>query len=160
MVLGVLIGLAVLILVVLLLIAFGFRRRRKRAVYARRKALSDQATTETTSSNTSKQLTVTQTITQHPSVTASSYVYLRQQPTPGSDSGAGGVASTYMSHAAFAATAATDGCWPAGLQPPPTGANYFDDQQSPMAAFPALGRDSSSQGYVQLPVRCLAVAIK
>ena len=149
MVLGVLVGLAVLILLILLLIAFGFRTCRQRAAYARRKALSDQANTETTFSEADK---AQQQQLQNPSSpslhqqasSANSYGY-RQ----GSDSGAGigGLASTYLPHAMFA----SDSCWPPGLHPVPPGGNYFGEEE-PGVAFPPLGRDSGSQGYIQLPV--------
>lgn len=160
LVLGVLVGLAVLILLILLLIALGYRTRRQRAAYARRKALSDQVTTETTFSEADK-IQQQQQIQQHQSVpsltqqasSANSYGYQQS-----SDSGAGGgIASTYLSHAMFA----TEACWPAGLQPVPPGSNYFNDE-TPGVAFPPLGRDSGSHGYVQLPVstvRQLAVII-
>ncbi|KAH9282047.1 hypothetical protein ECG_05253 [Echinococcus granulosus] len=141
LVLGVLVGLAVLILLILLLIAFGFRTRRQRAAYARRKALSDQANTETTFSEADKvqqRQQIQQQQQQHqsaPSLTqqgssANSYGYQQS-----SDSGAGGAIA----------------CWPAGLQPVPPGSNYFNEEV-PGIAFPPLGRDSGSHGYVQLPV--------
>ncbi|VDM34689.1 unnamed protein product [Hydatigera taeniaeformis] len=153
LVLGVLVGLAVLILLILLLIALGFRTRRQRAAYARRKALSDQANTETTLSETDKvqQQQQQQQQQQHqsaPSLTqqassANSYGYQQS-----SDSGAGGgIASTYLPHTMFAA----ETCWPAGLQPVPQGSNYFNEE-TPGVAFPPLARDSGSHGYVQLPV--------
>lgn len=157
MVMGVLVGLAVLILIVLFLIAFGFHRRRKQAAFARRNALSDQA--DTNSSNISKP--TLQSPMMHPSTGNGSYVYLRQQPqkfevgSGGSDSG--GVASTYMSHGAFAAAGLVDGCtWPSGLQPPPTGSNYFDDGLQPVA-FPSLGGQHGSEEYIQLPVRYIYI---
>ncbi|KAL5104875.1 hypothetical protein TcWFU_002762 [Taenia crassiceps] len=153
LVLGVLVGLAVLILLILLLIALGFRTRRQRAAYARRKALSDQANTETTFSEADKiqqqqQLQQQQQHQSIPSLTqqassANSYGYQQS-----SDSGAGGgITSTYLPHAMFA----TEACWPAGLQPVPPGSNFFNEE-SPRVAFPPLERDSGSHGYVQLPV--------
>ena len=149
MVLGVLVGLAVLILLVLLLIAFAFRTCRQRAAYAQRKALSDQANTETTFSDGEKAQQQHHHDPSSPSLgqrtsSANSYGY-RQN----SDSGAGigGMASTYLSHPMFA----SDSCWPSGLQPVPPGGNYFGEDGSGVA-FPPLGRDSGSHGYVQLPV--------
>ncbi|VDO15002.1 unnamed protein product [Rodentolepis nana] len=142
MILGVLVGLTVLIL---LIIAFGYRTRRQRAAYARRKALSDQATTDNTTFSDAEKMNQHQRqptpMNQH--VTNFSY-------HPGSDNGGGGgsgIASTYMPHAMFA----SENCWPTGLQPVPPGGNYFDEEVQ-QCAFPPLGRDSGSHGYAQLPI--------
>ncbi|VDD80303.1 unnamed protein product [Mesocestoides corti] len=145
LILGVIVGLAVLVLLILLLIAIGFRTRRQRAAYAQRKALSDPPNTDTTFSDGDKQ-PKGPCVQQQPVNGAGNYGYLRPGQQ-GRDSGAGGVASTYMSHALFA----TEASWPSGLQPPPTGGNYFDEEQPNVIVSP-LGRDSGSQGYIQLPV--------
>lgn len=147
MVLGVLVGLAALMIVILLLIAFGFRARRQRAAYGRRKALPDQTATVNMALSDAEKIQQQQ---QHQSApmnhqpnTANSFGY----HSSSDNGGASGIASTYVPHAMFA----SENCWPTGLQPVPPGGNYFNEELQGVA-FPPLGRDSGSHGYVQLPV--------
>ncbi|KAM7536846.1 hypothetical protein Aperf_G00000087335 [Anoplocephala perfoliata] len=147
MVLGVIVGLAVLIVVIILLIAFGFRTRRQRAAYAERKALSDQAATDNTTLSDAEKIPKQQQLQPTPLNpqlnTANSFGY----HSSSENGAASGIASTYMPHAMFT----SENCWPTGLQPVPPGGNYFDDEIQGVA-FPSIGRDSGSQGYVQLPI--------
>ncbi|VUZ42524.1 unnamed protein product, partial [Hymenolepis diminuta] len=94
MILGVLVGLAVLILLILLIIAFGYRTRRQRAAYARRKALSDQATTDNTTFSDAEKMNQ-----QHQCQPAPMNQHINNFGYhPSSDNGGGGgsgIASTY-----------------------------------------------------------------